>query len=74
LTVSRNTNGPIVITDNAVTGGVSVNANTGSLAPVVSANTVSGSLGCTADAPPPVDGGAPNSVGGKATAQCAGLA
>ena len=73
LTVSGNHNGPVVISGNTVAGAVSVNANTASVAPVVSANTLNASLGCTANLPPPVDGGAPNIVSGKATAQCAGL-
>ena len=73
LTMSGHRDGPVVISGNTVAGAVSVNANTASVAPVVSANTLNTWSRYTANLPPPVDGGAPNIVSGKATAQCAGL-
>ncbi|MFJ9521119.1 FG-GAP-like repeat-containing protein [Kitasatospora sp. NPDC101801] len=56
---------------NRITGSVQLSSNQGGS--TVGANTVGGSLHCTGNAPPPGDGGAPNTVGGARTGQCARL-
>ena len=64
----------VTVTGNRITGPVSLTDNhTGSAPIVVAGNTITGSLGCTGNQPPPVNNGAPNTVLGPATGQCADL-
>ncbi|GAA1159032.1 hypothetical protein GCM10009664_28630 [Kitasatospora gansuensis] len=56
---------------NRITGSVQLSSNHGGL--TVGANTVGGSLHCTGNTPPPVHNGAPNTIGGARTGQCAAL-
>lgn len=54
-----------------VSAGVAVNGS-GPWNTVLRANTVMGTLACTANDPAPVNGGQPNTAGAK-TGQCAGV-
>jgi len=40
---------------------------------VAAGNTITGSLSCAGNAPPPTDNGAPNTVTGLASGQCSAL-
>jgi 5'-nucleotidase len=50
------------------------NLSEGTAMLVVSGNTVTGSLYCTGNNPPPVDDGSINTVSGTASGQCAAIA
>jgi subtilisin family serine protease len=64
----------VTVTGNQITGPVSlVDNHTGLMPIVVAGNTIDGPLGCTGNQPPPVNDGAPNTVLGPATGQCADL-
>jgi hypothetical protein len=66
--------GPVSLFADQVTGSVSLVANTtGRTAPVVSGNTVIGTLSCLGNQPAPTDHGLPNTATGGAFGQCAGL-
>lgn len=70
----RGTTGSLVFSGNQVVGSVLVVANATGTAPVVGGNFIVGSLFCTDNQPPPVDGGTPNTVvGGLKLAQCGDL-
>ena len=55
-----------------ITGPVTLTGNTGGV--TVAGNTISGSLSCSGNNPPPGDNGQPNKVSGTATGQCSSLA
>jgi len=64
----------IEIDQNVVTGNVTDQGNnTAGSSNIIGANTIGGNLVCVGNTPAPVDGGAPNSVGGHKVGQCAGL-
>ena len=66
--------GPVRLTGNQVGGSVVLLGNrTGEAPSLVSGNLVDGALWCSANQPPPVDGGVPNTVAGVKGGQCAGL-
>jgi hypothetical protein len=71
----RGTTGTVTMSGTQVVGSVLVVDNrTGGTPIVVAGNWVVGSLFCTGNEPPPVDGGMPNTViGGRALDQCASL-
>lgn len=71
----RGTSGSVTMSGTQVVGSVLVVNNlTGGTPIVVSGNWVVGSLFCTGNQPPPVNGGVPNTViGGMTLDQCAGL-
>jgi hypothetical protein len=71
----RGTTGTVTMSGTQVVGSVLVVNNlTGGTPTVVSGNWIVGSLFCTGNQPPPVDGGTPNMViGGMKLDQCAGL-
>ncbi|MFI6820899.1 M14 family zinc carboxypeptidase [Micromonospora sp. NPDC050187] len=66
------TRGPVVLVDNRVSGPVNV-VNSAGVAPLLAGNTVSGPLGCTGNAPAPVNLEVANSVSGPKSSQCARL-
>ncbi|HET9611175.1 MAG TPA: hypothetical protein VFP06_16310 [Acidimicrobiales bacterium] len=73
LTISGTT-GSVAVVDSSIDGPATLRNNaTGDVAPIVAASTVSGPLSCTGNTPAPIDLGAPNSVSGPATGQCAAL-
>jgi hypothetical protein len=69
VTFTGNTAG-LTFGANIVSRNVTVNSNAGPT--VVKANTISGTLACSADNPPPSNAGQPNTSTAK-TGQCAGL-
>jgi hypothetical protein len=73
LTLSGNTGG-VELAGINLSGLAYVQNNTGTTPITVSGNTINGSLYCTGNTPPPVDGGTVNTVTGSATGQCADLA
>jgi photosystem II stability/assembly factor-like uncharacterized protein len=66
--------GPVTLFASQVTGSVSLVTNaTGDAPPVVSGNTVIGSLSCFGNQPEPTDHGLPNTATGGKLGQCAAL-
>ncbi|HEV8174532.1 MAG TPA: hypothetical protein VGP91_12885, partial [Actinoplanes sp.] len=63
--------GPVSVEDSTVKGAVTLRTNTEST--LVSGNQIGGALTCTANQPPPVDNGLPNTVSGPRLGQCAKL-
>jgi hypothetical protein len=63
----------VKIARNHVEGAVTLasNASRQDANPIVSANTISGDLSCSANTPKPTDRGRVNLVGGQQTGQCA---
>jgi hypothetical protein len=62
--VDATVDGSVTLTNGATTG----------VEPIVADSAVGGSLVCSGNSPAPINLGAPNSVGGFATGQCASLA
>ena len=75
LTLENDTAG-VTLDGSRLIGGVVIDNNTATAPAVitVSGNTVTGSLSCTGNNPPPTDNGSINTVSGTATDQCAGIA
>jgi hypothetical protein len=72
--ISRST-GSVAVVDTAVSESLVLTNNaTGDVEPIVADSTVNGSLSCSGNAPPPINLGAANTVGGGATGQCSSLA
>jgi len=68
------TTGSVAVVDSTIIGPATLRNNaTGDVEPIVAASTVDGPLSCTGNSPAPIDLGAPNSVTGPATGQCAAL-
>jgi hypothetical protein len=66
--------GPVSLTGNEVGGSVVLLGNrTGETPSLISGNVIQGALWCSANQPPPTDGGVPNTVAGLNGGQCAGL-
>jgi hypothetical protein len=64
----------VSLTGNQVSGSVVLLGNrTGEAPSLVSGNLIDGALWCSANQPPPIDGGVPNTVAGVKGGQCAGL-
>jgi LVIVD repeat len=73
LSVSRST-GSVAVVDTTVSGPVVLTANsTGAVEAIVADSTVNGPLACSGNSPAPINLGAPNTVRGPATGQCAAL-
>ncbi|MEV0804879.1 ExeM/NucH family extracellular endonuclease [Micromonospora sp. NPDC050200] len=72
VSVSSNSGG-VRIETVTIGGAVTVTGNTGSQPVVVTANIISGPLGCSGNDPAPVNESRPNTVKGPATGQCARL-
>jgi len=71
VTLTNNT-GAVELVGNSVTGPVKVTGNTGSITDIAK-NSILGPLSCSANAPPPTNGGSGNVVSGPRSGQCAGL-
>ncbi|MGH3682744.1 MAG: hypothetical protein ACRDT2_21130, partial [Natronosporangium sp.] len=72
--VVEGTTGRVTVAGGQLRGQVQLAENTTGGTPIViSGNRIIGSLACTGNQPPPIDGGDPNSVTGPATGQCADL-
>jgi subtilisin family serine protease len=70
----RRSGGSVRLIGNQLSGAVTLTGNrTGEAPSLVSGNVVNGALWCTANQPPPVDGGVPNTVTGVKGGQCADL-
>ncbi len=66
--------GSVAVVDSTVRGSVSLADNvTGSVEPIVARSTIDGPLACSGNTPAPIDLGAPNTVRGPASGQCAAL-
>jgi hypothetical protein len=78
VTLSNNTGG-LALVGNRISGGVSITGNTGAgpapahTNPIVSANTIGGSLNCSGNSPVMTNPGTPNSAVGKKYGECAAL-
>jgi hypothetical protein len=73
VSITRAT-GSVAVVDTTVSGPVVLTGNaTGDVEPIVADSTVNGPLACTGNSPAPINLGAPNSVSGPATGQCAAL-
>jgi 5'-nucleotidase len=59
---SNNVGGNVLVQNNKTSGGVNSD--------IIQANTIGGSLVCSGNTPAPVNGGAPNTVGGSKAGQC----
>ncbi|GAA0588196.1 GH92 family glycosyl hydrolase [Paractinoplanes ferrugineus] len=69
--VTATGSGPVALEHNTIRGRVTLTSGHGST--VVAANTINGSLTCTANEPPPVDNGLKNAGTGPRLGQCAEL-
>jgi hypothetical protein len=70
----RGASGSVAVVDSTIRGPVSLtNSATGDIEPIVARSTVSGPLSCSGNSPAPINLGAPNTVNGPATGQCAAL-
>jgi hypothetical protein len=72
LTVSGNS-GPVVVNANAVTAPVTVSTNNSPPVLSIATNTITGSLSCLGNTPPPTDSDGVNHVSGTVLGQCVGL-
>jgi hypothetical protein len=70
----RDGTGVLTLRGNQFSGAISLSGNnTGATAILVSGNRIAGALACNGNQPPPVNGGAPNTVTGAVSGQCRGL-
>jgi hypothetical protein len=69
-----NDNAGLDLSGNTLYGSLHVSSSGGTSPPLISGNTIGGSLACDGNTPPPVDGGAPNKAAGARLGQCSAKA